>query len=175
MRLGALEEAAGAILELYARYYLYIAIENIYYLALMWYHKTTWAESLIFVQAVNSVVIKAIGRELDLSWVPVWKVWNWSCLIHQHSISLTLPRVWFGTNSLSFLQRDLWVAAQRISFFKTSGSPWGWKSRLGRLPEWSLFWTPKSDTMWGISELYGTKCSVIVCGTILNSFAKMLK
>jgi hypothetical protein len=28
-------------LELYARYYLYLAIENIYYLVLMWYHKTT--------------------------------------------------------------------------------------------------------------------------------------
>ena len=29
-------------LELFrARYYLYLAIENIYYLALMWYHKTT--------------------------------------------------------------------------------------------------------------------------------------
>ncbi len=48
-------------------YYLYRAIENIYYLALMWYQKTTGAESLICVQAVNSVVIKAIGRELDLS------------------------------------------------------------------------------------------------------------
>jgi hypothetical protein len=57
-------------LELYARYYLYLAIENIYYLVLMWYHKTTWAESLICVQAVNPVVIKAIGRELDLSWDP---------------------------------------------------------------------------------------------------------
>ena len=33
----------------------------------MWYQKTTGAESLIRVQAVNPVVIKAIGRELDLS------------------------------------------------------------------------------------------------------------
>jgi len=54
-------------LELYARYYLYLAIENIYYLALMWYQKTTGAESLIRVQAGNPVVI----RPLEENWILV--------------------------------------------------------------------------------------------------------
>jgi len=47
---GSFGGSCWAYMERYARYYyyLYLAIENIYYLVLMWYHKTTWAESLIY-------------------------------------------------------------------------------------------------------------------------------
>jgi hypothetical protein len=116
---------------------------------------------MICVQAVNAVVIKAIDRELEISWVSGWKVWNWSSLVQQHSFSLTLPRVWFGTYSLSFLERDLWVAAQRNrsstppKVLEVESKDWG------RLPEWSLFWTPRSDTMWVIYELTRSKKSEI--------------
>ena len=38
---GCFGGSCWSYLELHAGYYQYLAIENIYYLALMWYHKTT--------------------------------------------------------------------------------------------------------------------------------------
>ncbi len=114
MRLGALEKAAGAIWNsmLGITYTLQLKI----FLALRLCGTTRLHELKVWF--VFRLWIQWWLRPLKENWTlvkfQVWKVWNWSSLIHQHSISLTLPIVWFGTYSLSFLQRDLWVAAQRI-------------------------------------------------------------
>ena len=157
MRLVALEEAAGAIWSsmLGITYTLELKI----FLTLRVCGATRLHELKVWF--VFRLWIQWWLRPLKENWIlvefQVWKVWNWSSPIHQHSISLTLPRVWFGTNSLSFLQRDLWVSAQRIrssrpqEVLEVESQDWR------RLSEWSLFWTPRSDTMWVISELMKIK------------------
>jgi hypothetical protein len=98
----------------------------------MWYGTRKLHE--LKVRFVFRLSIQWWLRPLKGNWIlvefRVWKVWDWSSLIHQHSIGLTLlRRVWLGTNSLSFLQIDLWVCCSEDQKFTTSGSPGGWKSK----------------------------------------------